>query len=546
MERIDGLSGALSAAAPRVQLLAAAVLIEAGALEAAWEPISEAARTTDDPRLRAELGDQLLRLARGWEARGQPEEAHHALRFAAQLVPRRAVPALARHAQRDGCVEEAVALWAEAIRLDPGHADHHLRYGRLLEAHGRFQQAYDAYLHLVEELPTASSALTVAPRLERLVSRLPPAPELVTRIAMLGSATLDQLRDCLLVQAHRAGLRPEIHVAGADPHGAAILDPDSELYRFAPDLLVLAIHRGRLFPELDDLHWPLPSRARHQAIRSGVDRVRRMLHAFRAHCSALVLLHNMVVPQHSAPGAPEWEDRVGRREVFHLINLRLARLVATEFRDVRILDVDGVQERCGKAAATDPRFWLAAGIPWSESLLMPLAREHLGHLVAHRGMGRGCLIVSLDNTLWGGVVAEDGVEGVRVGSHAPGNAFLLLQHQVHQLWKRGVTLAVCSTASRDDAAAMFDTHPDMLLRMEHFAATRIGCRSQPTGVREIAAELDLGLESIVFWDGDPGDRTRMRADLPRVLTPDVPTDAARHRQALVDLAVFDRPVIRET
>ncbi|MEA2672101.1 MAG: hypothetical protein QOG45_2321 [Chloroflexota bacterium] len=534
-----GVADALRAAGPRVHLLAASVLIDAGALDAAWEPLEEAARDAHDPLVREELGLLLLRLARGWEDRRRREAARAALRLAAQLAPRRAVPVLARHLQQEGAWDEALALWARAIELDPGEADHHLHHGRLLEARGRHGEAHAAYLRLVETLPTARSALTVAPRLERLAGQLPPAPGTATRIAMLGSATLDQLRDCLMVQAHRAGLRPRIHLGTPDQYELEIADGDSGLHRFGAEVVILAVHRSRLFPELERLPCRVPASEFREVILPGLDRVRSLLGAFRSHSSARVLLHNMVVPQLPASGTVE-ADELGLRDAFHHVNLLLARLTHTEFGDVHLVDEDAVQGRCGKAGATDPRLWLAAGMPWSESVLMPLAQEHVRHLLAARGdRARSCLVVGLDNTLWRGRVAEDGAGGVELGARAPGNAFQLFQHQLDLLRTSGVRLAICSKADRDAAVALLETHPDMLLRLGDFAATRIGCASKPAGVREIAAELGIGLDSVVFWDDSPEERAQMRAELPQVLTPEVPADPARHRQALVDLAVFD-------
>lgn len=172
-------------------------------------------------------------------------------------------------------------------------------------------------------------------------------------------------------------------------------------------------------------------------------------------------------------------------------------------------------------------------------MLMPLAREQLRHVLAGRGRARTCLVVGLDDTLWGGQVAAAGVAGVRLGVRAPGNAFLLFQRQLDDLWRRGLQLAVCSRADRDEAGIILEDHPHMVVRPGHFAASRIGCTSTPEGVREIAGELGIALERVVFWDGDAAERARMRAALPAVLTPEVPADPARHRQTLVDLALFD-------
>lgn len=380
------LEAALRSVEPRVHLLAASVLIDAGALDAAWEPISAVADAADDPRLRAEVTLSLLRLASGWTRREQRRRADGALRLAARLTPEQGVPALARHLHREGRLEEASELWAEAVRLDVGEADHHLRHGHLLERLGRFEEAHAAYLRLVEELPTTSNALTVAPRLDRVAARLTAPPETGVKIALLGSATLDQLRDCLIVLAHGAGLRPEVHAGRPDRYRVDLLDPDSGLHRFAPDVLILAIHRSRLFPALEAPLGRLPDDECRQAIRSGLDEVRTMLGAFRRYSNALVLLHNMVVPQH--PGQDRVIAATGARhgELVHRVNLGLAEVVATEFVDVHLIDEDALQAQCGKRVATDPRLWLAAGIPWSDALLMPLAHEHLCHLTAHRGV----------------------------------------------------------------------------------------------------------------------------------------------------------------
>jgi HAD superfamily phosphatase (TIGR01681 family) len=533
------LSAALRAAGPRVHLLAAAVLTEMGALEAAWETMSRVAPTVDDPRLRAELGCQLLFLSRGFEGRMHRQAARDALQLAVQFVPRRAIPALARHLQREGALEEALALWEEAINLEPAEAEHRLRYGELLEAQKRGREAYAAYLRLVDELPCTRTALTVAPRLQRLAATLAPAPDTIIRIALLGSGTLDQLRDCLVVQGHRAGLRPEVHVTDADRYEQEIRDATSDLYRFDPEVLILAIHRSQLFPDLDAGPWPLGDQPRREAIRSCITRLRGLLRDFRAHSPALVLLHNIVVPAPPLRGMVNAEDELHHRDVFHQINLELARLVFGEFHDVHLVDEDAVQARCGKARATDPRLWLAAGVPWGESLLMPLAGEHVRHLVASRDSPRRCLIINLDNTLWGGRVDDDGASGVRLSTRPPGNAFLLFQEQLGRMRDRGILLAICSKATRELAVGLIETHPDMVMRPHDFAATRFGCHSKPDGVRDIAAELGLGPKDIVFWDPSPFERAEMRERLPGVLTPDVPADPAWRRQALTELAVFE-------
>src|SRR6202040_3278613 len=108
-----------------------------------------------------------------------------------------------------------------------------------------------------------------------------------------------------------------------------------------------------------------------------------------------------------------------------------------------------------------------------------------------------------------------------------------------RLWRRGVLLAICSKNNPDDALAVFEQHPDMVLKLSHFAAQRINWESKTDNLRAIASELNIGLDSLVFLDDNPVERARIRAELPEVLTPELPTDPAQYRRALVELTVFD-------
>jgi FkbH-like protein len=170
---------------------------------------------------------------------------------------------------------------------------------------------------------------------------------------------------------------------------------------------------------------------------------------------------------------------------------------------------------------------------------MALAAEQLRYLRAHRGPARKCLVLDLDDTLWGGVVGEDGPDGVALGGDPLGKAHVLFQREVVRLQRRGVLLAICSRNNEADALAVFETRSEMLLHLDDFAAVRINWSPKPENVLAIATELDIGLDSVVFWDDSPAERARMRAALPQVLTPEVPSDPALLRQALVEMTVFD-------
>jgi len=405
-------------------------------------------------------------------------------------------------------------------------------------------ETLDRYLRLIQDDHSVRTALMVAPRLAALQEDSPRDRHAELRIGILGSGTLDQLRDCLAVGCFRNGWLPRIHLSGFDQYAQEMLVPDSALYRFDPQVLILALHPRQLFPVLHDYPFDISVAEREKAIDGGLDTLRQLLTAFRRQSPGVVILHNMVQPQHLALGIADWRDSFGQRAIFNEINLRLARMARDEFADVHILDADAVQARCGKSRATDVRFWLAARLPWSEPMLQELTTEHMRYLSALFGRARKCLVLDLDGTLWGGVAGEDGVEGLKLGADPPGNAYVLFQREILRLWKRGVLLAICSKNDHDLAMAAF-RHPAMVLRTSHFAAHRINWEPKPANLREIAAELNVGLDSLVFLDDNPVERAVVRAELPQVLCPDLPADPADYRRALLALGAFDTLALTE-
>ena len=153
---------------------------------------------------------------------------------------------------------------------------------------------------------------------------------------------------------------------------------------------------------------------------------------------------------------------------------------------------------------------------------------------------RKALVTDLDNTLWGGVIGEDGMNGIRVGEEYPGAAYQALQRAMLDLYQRGIILAVCSKNNLSDAMEVFEHHPGMLLRPQHFAVLRINWNDKAQNLREIAAELNIGIDALAFLDDNPVERQWVRSQLPEVTVIDLPDDPMGYAQALRDNPVFER------
>jgi FkbH-like protein len=177
--------------------------------------------------------------------------------------------------------------------------------------------------------------------------------------------------------------------------------------------------------------------------------------------------------------------------------------------------------------------------------LLQLTNEHLRFLLPLSGRVAKVLVTDLDNTLWGGVIGEDGLDGIKVGAEYPGAAYQALQRAMLDLSRRGVLLAICSKNNASDALEVLLKHPGMLLHPEHFAALRINWDDKATNLRQIAAELNIGVDALAFFDDNPVERERVRQELPEVFVIEVPPDPMDYARALREFPAFERLVLTE-
>ncbi len=156
-----------------------------------------------------------------------------------------------------------------------------------------------------------------------------------------------------------------------------------------------------------------------------------------------------------------------------------------------------------------------------------------------------CIVLDLDNTLWGGIIGEDGISGIQLSLAAPGGSFMAFQQALLDLQQRGVLLAINSKNNYEDAMEVIRTHPNMILKEPHFAAVRINWNEKTDNIRELAQELNIGLDSMVFLDDTVTNREAMRAFVPEVETPELPEDPAEYTKFLLSLDYFETKVITD-
>ena len=365
------------------------------------------------------------------------------------------------------------------------------------------------------------------------------------RLAYLANFTLDPLPRHVDVCFAREGLRPEHYVGGLDQYVQEILGEDTGLVGFQPDLTFLALSLRRLRPGPWAGFAALSPADRRDLRDEVVSHLQTWVDTALQRLPGALAIANFPVPAQPAFGLADLDAECGEIE-FHLdLNLDLLRCFKGNPR-VRLFDLDRLASRFGKDRLVDRKMYYLARMEWSPAFLSCVAGELVRHARAAQGRARRCLVLDLDNTLWGGMVGEDGPAGVRIGAGDPeGEAFLDLHHRLKALRAQGVLLAVCSRNNPGDVEELFAARPDMPLKLDDFAAVEISWEPRHEGLKRIAAALGLGLDSLVFVDDNPAEVSLIHQMLPEVKTVLLPPDPAEHVAALDRLTDFEGAAVHE-
>lgn len=375
----------------------------------------------------------------------------------------------------------------------------------------------------------------------QMLERLNPTRAGLTgvRVAILASVTAEPIAPVLAARGVPSHLAIRTYVAAFDQWTQEALDAESGLYGFAPDVVILALRLEEVAPRLASGFLDLSASELQDAVDRATDRVGAAVSAIRSRSAAKILLHAMVPPVDGALGMIDGFSPDGQRPAVRRLNEGLARACAAA-GDAYLVDVERLASSVGAARWHDARLAALAGFPFTPAAVHALASEFLRYIRAFAGRVRKVLVTDLDDTLWGGIVGELGVDGVRIGRDAAGAPYLDLQRALLGLTHRGVLLAIDSKNDEDEAMAVLNQRRDMLLRREHFSAVRINWLDKADNLIAIAAELNVGLDSLVYIDDSAAECERVRAACPDVLAIHLPADVSVRADLVRGLGVFDR------
>lgn len=393
--------------------------------------------------------------------------------------------------------------------------------------------------HELQVLASHSLDLNQLTKLAKVVEKARLAGKLLDplvpfRLAVLSNSTIDLIVPALVASAVRHGIALEIIQPAYDQVAQEALTPDSRVNSAKPDAVLFALDYRAL-----PLKLSLGDGAAASATVQGTAGYLQSLRSgIKAHSNAVCIFQNFAAPVETLFGSLDRALPGTLRNILDGINRELAE-AAIGSGDV-LFDVAGVAETVGLDDWHDPQLWNMAKFPFSDQMV-PLYAEHVARIVAAiRGKSKKVLVLDLDNTVWGGVIGDDGLEGIKIAQgDAVGEAHLAVQRMALDLRQRGIVLAVSSKNTDEVARQPFEKHPEMLLKLEHIAVFQANWNDKATNIQAIAEELSVGLDTLVFLDDNPVERGLVRKLLPQVAVPELPEEPAYYVRTLAAAGYFD-------
>ncbi len=358
------------------------------------------------------------------------------------------------------------------------------------------------------------------------------------KIALLFSSTIKGFKETLTVKCLLNGILPEIYQCDYGQHSQEILNLDSELYKFNADLIIVGIDLISFLGERYFLPYASTTEQRRKDYDSDLSHLKDLINTIKERSSAKIIFHDFMVPEHSPLGIMENKQEFGFIESIQTFNASLKSFYKLDSQ-VFIFEFDAFAASVGKSRFIDAKMYYLGDIKMDMNHIPPLCEQYIGYIKPMCALSRKCIVLDLDNTLWGGIVGEDGVEGIQLGPTNEGRPYWEFQKYLLSLFNRGVILAVNSKNNENDALKAIREHPYMVLREEHFASMKINWVDKISNMKAIAEEINIGLNSLVFFDDDQQNRSMINSALPDVLVVDLPVDASLYPEILASMNDFN-------
>lgn len=365
------------------------------------------------------------------------------------------------------------------------------------------------------------------------------------KVAILSSFTIVGFEEAFTVWGEKYGFGCEVYMSPYAQYSQDIFNKESGLYEFAPDLVLVFIDGDDLFGDFLKKPYFKTSEERGAKVVEACGEIGALLQVCASELpKAKIVVNNLMIPFYSPMGPLESKQKTGFIHMLKDFNMRLEEQFMNN-NQTYVFDYDLFTSRIGKELCIDRREKYLADVGIPIDIVPKLSHSYVSYMRSILGLTRKCIVLDLDNTLWGGVLGEDGLERIALGPTPSGYPYSEFQIGLLNLHKKGIILAINSKNNLDEVMIALKNHPYMVLREECFAAIKANWNDKVSNMKEIATELNIGLDSMVFLDDDPFNREMMRKALQQVLTLDLPNDPAHYLDVLENLIEFDSLLITE-
>ncbi len=359
------------------------------------------------------------------------------------------------------------------------------------------------------------------------------------RIAFLASFTINGFEETIRVKCFQKGIDCITYVADYNQYNQEILNQDSELYKFKPDITFLILDTRHILGKHFFSLYSIPHDDRKEIVSTKHKEIQNICRTFQENFDSKLVVTSLQIPNYSPYGISEGED-YGLKDIIYKINHELF----DEFQQptsqkVFIYDFNEFVSKFGENNIFNYKQFFSGDIKISIEYIPKFVNELMGYVYAILGITKKCIVLDLDNTLWGGVIGEDGFDNIKIGDNPIGRSFVEFQKRLLALNKRGIILAINSKNNFDDAIEVIQKHPNMILKEENFACMKINWDDKVVNLQKISEELNIGLDSMVFFDDDPINQEYVKKSLPGVLVVNLPKDSSQYPQIITEMKEFD-------
>ena len=354
------------------------------------------------------------------------------------------------------------------------------------------------------------------------------------KVAILGNCSTQHLATALKGYGYIEKYNFDIFDSDYNQIDSQIMDEMSELYSFLPDYVLIFMSSEKLYEDFckTDLN------SRNTFADNIIQKLRMYYETVNQRLKTNILQFNFVELDDRIFG--NYGNKIDNSFIYQIRKLNLLLMELSEnIKNVFVIDLEWLQNTYGRKNLYDDKMYYIAKMPISTNLLPEAAKQIVDVIKSLKGRIKKCIILDLDNTLWGGVIGDDGLNKIQIGELCLGHAFSDFQMWLKELKNRGIILAICSKNNEDIAKEPFEKHPEMVLRLEDISMFVANWDDKATNIKHIQETINIGMDSIVFIDDNPFERNLVKSLIPDITVPDLPEDPSQYLSYLKELNLFE-------